>query len=86
MPVYVDPLANHGWKLGPNCHMTADTLEELNAMADKIGMKRIWLQKSKRGVVHYDLVKWRRDMAIKNGAIELTRREAAEKYAKFSNP
>lgn len=81
MSVYVDPLFNHGWKLGTSCHMTADTLEELHAMADKIGMKRSWLQKSRRGVFHYDLVKKRRQLAVKNGAIELTRNEAVERYS-----
>lgn len=41
MAVYVDPLINYGWKLGPSCHMTADTIEELNALAVKIGLKFI---------------------------------------------
>jgi len=83
MAVYVDSLIDYGWKLGPSCHMTADTLEELHEMADKIGMKRSWFQKSKKDVPHYDLVASRRKLAVKYGAIELTRNEAAEKIAKY---
>lgn len=83
MSVYVDPLIDYGWKLGPSCHMTADTLEELHAMADKIGMKRSWFQNEQHSMPHYDLVKSRRDRAVKLGAIELTRLEAGEMYRKY---
>jgi len=83
MAVYVDPLFDYGWKLGPSCHMTADTLEELHDMADKIGMKRSWFQMSKKDVPHYDLVASKRKLAVKHGAIELSRNEAAEKIAKY---
>lgn len=73
MPVYVDPLINYGWKLGPSCHLTADTLDELHDFAiNKCGMKRSWFQMSKDEVPHYDLVKSRRDKAVKAGAIEIT--------------
>ncbi len=80
MSVYVDSLIDYGWKLGPSCHMIADTLEELNEMVLKIGMKLSWLQQSKGGLYHYDLVKSRRIRAIQNGAIEITRREFSEKF------
>ena len=33
MSVYVDPLMQHGWMLGANCHMFADSIEELHAWA-----------------------------------------------------
>ena len=36
MAVYVDALFNYGWKLGPSCHMIADTLDELHVMADTL--------------------------------------------------
>jgi len=74
MSVYVDFLIDYGWKLGPSCHMTADTLEELHAMADAIGMKRSWFQVSRGDIPHYDLVNSRRKAAIKRGAIEITTR------------
>jgi len=47
--------------------MWADTLDELNAMADKIGLRREWIQTD--GIVnHYDLTAGRRGAAINNGA------------------
>jgi len=80
MPVYVDPLINYGWKLGASCHLIADTEEELHSFADKLGLRREWFQLSKgREIPHYDLVKSRRDKAVKLGAIELTRREMGER-------
>lgn len=79
MPVYVDTLLDWGWKLGPSCHMFADTLEELHDMAHKIGLNRSWFQMSKSGLPHYDLVESRQIKAIKLGAIELERKEAVDK-------
>lgn len=81
MPVYVDPLMNHGWVLRgrvvPSCHMLTDdmTLEELHALATRIGMKRAWFQS--RSTPHYDLTPKRRSMAIAAGAVEIDRRRSA---------
>ena len=72
--VYVDPLCNHGWRLGPSCHMYADTLEELHAFAARIGLKRQWFQDKR--LPHYDLTARRRAAAVKLGAIEHSRFEA----------
>jgi len=71
MSVYVDQLADHGWRLGKSCHMIADTLEELHAMAERIGMKRAWFQP--KSFPHYDLVASRRKRAIAAGAIDCNR-------------
>lgn len=57
--------------------MQADTLEELHAMADRLGLRRSWLQ-TKPGRPwhdHYDLTAPYRERAIALGAIPLTRRE-----------
>jgi hypothetical protein len=54
--------------------MYADTLEELHAMADAIGMKRAWFQ-NKPQLPHYDLVPARRAKAVKLGAVEHTKYE-----------
>lgn len=70
MSVYVDVLRDWGWRLGPSCHLIADTNEELHEFALKIGMKREWFQKSSSGP-HYDLVRSRRIKAVQLGAIEL---------------
>ncbi|MEQ1934665.1 MAG: DUF4031 domain-containing protein [Fimbriimonadaceae bacterium] len=56
------------------CHMRADTLDELHAMAEAIGMKRSWFQ-DKPGFPHYDLVPKRRALAVKRGAKEISARE-----------
>jgi Protein of unknown function (DUF4031) len=54
--------------------MYADTLEELHAMAARIGMKRSWFQ-DKSKLPHYDLVPRRRDEAVNLGAVEHSRSE-----------
>jgi hypothetical protein len=78
MSVYVDPLFDHEgsttfrWKR--SCHMYADSLVELHAMAANIGMKRAWFQ-DKLTLPHYDLVPLRRVAAVKLGAIEQTQDE-----------
>ena len=80
MPVYVDPLINYGWKLGPSCHLTADTEEELHNFAISIGMKRSWFQDGEsHSLPHYDLTKGRRAAAVKKGAIELDRYQMVER-------
>ena len=82
--VYVDMLINYGWKLWPNCHLLADTEEELHAFAAKIGMKRAWFQDGEtHSMPHYDLVANRRKMAVKLGAIEIGRKELIEKLRAY---
>lgn len=90
MAVYVDPLftavaqgaqarrtgARHGHRW---CHLFADTVEELHAMAGKVGMRRAWFQ-DKEGFPHYDLVPTRREAAVAAGAIELDSRAAVAKW------
>ena len=49
--------------------MFADSLEELHEFADKIGMKRQWFQNTK--LPHYDLTATRRQLAVRNGALEV---------------
>jgi hypothetical protein len=61
---------------GQWCHMTADTVEELHAMASRIGLKRAWFQ-DRPGCPHYDLTPGRREKALQNGAIFKPAREQA---------
>jgi hypothetical protein len=83
--VYVDGLMNFSTESSPrcfhagHCHMYADTLEELHAMADKIGLWRSWFQDSP-SLQHYDLTPSKRQMAIRAGAVAQDRRAAVEKW------
>jgi uncharacterized protein DUF4031 len=59
-------------------HMVADSLDELHAMADKIGVARKWFQNSATMNVshdHYDISLSKRRLAVANGAIEIDVRE-----------
>jgi hypothetical protein len=52
------------------CHLTADNLDELIEFAEKIGLKREWLQESRNGTPHFDLTLNKRKLALRHGAIE----------------
>lgn len=55
------------------CHMVADTLEELHAMAKSIGIKAIHFQDKR--FKHYDICKSKRIIAVNHGAQETTDKE-----------
>lgn len=60
------------------CHMTADSHDELIAMADRIGVARRWIQYPGTWREHFDICKSKRALAVASGAIELnTLSEAA---------
>ncbi len=71
MAVYIDKARN---KFG---RMIADTLIELHDMADHLNLRRSWFQPWSSP--HYDLSLFRREKAIKLGAIILGRREFVAK-------
>jgi hypothetical protein len=81
--VYVDDAFVEGrwgrWTGGG--HMQADTLEELHAMAERLGLQRAWFQSkpSKPWHDHYDLGQVSRERAIQLGAVPVTWREAARR-------
>lgn len=83
MAVYVDALKDYGdlvrgraRKFGTVwCHMTADSREELDAMAVRIGLKTSYRQHTGRPTEHYDLIPFKRQMAVGLGAIEQTSRQ-----------
>lgn len=61
------------------CHMTADSHDELIAMAKRIGVQVKWIQYEGTWKEHFDICKSKRALAVKQGAIELnTLKEAAD--------
>ena len=56
------------------CHMGADTLEELHAMAERLGIRVKWFQGHTR-IPHYDICQSKRHLAILYGAIPVTQKE-----------
>lgn len=77
MSVYVDA-AIWPYRRMIMCHMVADTREELDAMADHIGVARKWIQHPGQAHEHYDICKAKRALALAAGAIELDRRGIVE--------
>lgn len=76
MSVYVDDMkAKFGRMV--MCHLVADTLAELHAMADRIGVARKWYQGPPAGRwAHYDIALSKRAAAVAAGAIEIQWRQA----------
>lgn len=73
MSVYLDKSQSRFGRM-IMCHMIADSLDELHAMAEAIGMKRGWFQQPPTASFpHYDVCLTRRTQALKLGAIELDR-------------
>lgn len=73
MGVYVDQSAYPYGRM-MMCHMVADSIDELHAMADRIGVRREYFQ-AKSAYQHYDICKSKRALAVKFGAVEVSRRE-----------
>lgn len=79
MAVYVDDMFKPAKVKNGNrfvksewCHMQADTPEELDAMADAIGLRRSWIQFPENPVKrHYDVTRPRRAAAVAAGAVEI---------------
>ena len=82
MSVMVDELqawghAKYRCFKGGSAHLTADTLEELHAFADRLGLRRAWFQP--RSSPHYDLSPAKRAKALAFGAVFVSAREQARR-------
>lgn len=87
MTVYVDPLFSATPRTAQArswgnrwCHMTADTTEELHAMADRLGLRRSYVQDAGTWGEHYDLIPSKRALAVRYGAVELTSSEMGRRW------
>ena len=77
MAVYVDKLLDYGWRHGPSCHLIADSVDELIDFAVSIGLRAEWYQP--KSSPHFDLTEEGREVAVRNGAIELDNRALVAK-------
>jgi hypothetical protein len=75
MTIYVDKSRNSYGRM-KMAHMLADALDELHAMADRLGLKREWFQN--HGTPHYDLCQSKREQAIRFGAVVVDRSRVVE--------
>lgn len=83
MTVYVDDV-RHPFGRMVMCHMWADSLAELLAMADAIGVRRKWLQQPpKASWVHFDISLGMKAKAVGLGAILTDRYGPVEHCAKL---
>ena len=71
MTVYVDD-AVVMWRGQRWAHLMADTLDELHAMAARLGMPRRAFQ-DKRSGAHYDVTPELRERALRLGAVAISR-------------
>lgn len=80
MSVYVDTMrAPFGRMI--MCHMFADDIDDLHAMAHRIGVSRRWFQTPpKASWDHYDICLSKKALAIAYGAVELPYRELPRWY------
>lgn len=83
MTVYVDDV-RHSFGRMVMCHMWADTLDELLAMADRIGVARKWLQQPpKASWVHFDIALTKKVLAVAAGAVLTDRYGPVEHVARL---
>lgn len=78
--IYVDAAE---WKKSPNgrksyAHMVADSMEELHAFAERIGVKKHFFHRSKTAP-HYDITSEQHSVAIAAGAQLVPSREVLAK-------
>lgn len=82
MAVYIDDMKRR-YRNMVMSHMMADTLDELHAMADLLGLKREWFQEAKPGgwSHHYDISESKALEALKLGATRCTQRDLVLRFS-----
>lgn len=81
MAVYVDDM-NAPFGRMKMCHLLADSVDELHAMADTIGVARKWYQAPPKHSSHYDIALSKKALALAAGAIPITWRQAGAMNAR----
>jgi hypothetical protein len=76
MTVYVDDAVTW-WRGQRWAHLMADTLDELHAMAARLGMPRRAFQDKTSGA-HYDVTVELREQALRLGAVAISRHNDRE--------
>lgn len=82
MAVYVDDMRVEATIQGTTAkwsHLMADSSEELNEFAARLGLRRSWIQYPGKWKEHYDVTDSKRQAALKLGAIPITLRQTAER-------
>lgn len=86
MSVYVDEMSvcipNKRWPYTRACHLVADSVEELQEFAIRLGMHPSWFQ-NKPELPHYDLTTRMRQKAVRMGAIELNSKKFVKLMRKY---
>ena len=77
MSVYVDDAVTL-WRGQRWAHLMADTLDELHAMAARLGIPRRAFQNKTSGA-HYDVTAVLREQAIAGGAVAISRHQDRER-------
>lgn len=87
MSVYVDFLRpcvpNGQFRWTRSAHLFSENVDELHAMARRIGLKREWFQNESGKLPHYDLNPARWAKAIAAGCLFLPRKEAVAMWRKI---
>lgn len=66
--IYVDaPIFKMPGRRGRWCHLFSYDVDALHEFAQILGMKREWFQNDRWP--HYDMVTWRRELAVQYGAV-----------------
>lgn len=69
MTVYIDQFPEGWGRWTGGGHMLASDLDELHAMAKRIGLRRSWFQD--KTFAHYDCTASKRRLAVAAGAVEI---------------
>lgn len=88
MTVYVDDVEHefkkNAFRTYKMCHLWADSLDELLAFVDRIGVARRWLQQPpKASWVHFDIAKSKKRTALRLGAVLTDRYGPVEHVARL---